>query len=166
MSKLLLVIGALVVGSLILPAAFWIGSFVLPPIRPAPSVEWLWSKEKASPEHCVKQHLAGEKVSNAVLDRIDGRVFTRWEGKLFVAKYARGVTGCEVAAIDLSTGRQYWKSRLEAIGDQTHSEYYNSVNIETDGEKVIIYGNESHGRYVEHLDINTGKMLLNKKFDR
>jgi hypothetical protein len=43
-----------------------------------------------------------------------------------------------------------------------HSEYYNRVNIETDGKKIIVYGNESHGRYVEHLDINSVKMFVNK----
>jgi hypothetical protein len=26
-------------------------------------------------------------------------------------------------------------------------------------------GYESRGRYIEHLDIQAGKMLLNKKFD-
>jgi len=41
----------------------------------------------------------------------------------------------------------------------------NIVNIETDGKKVIVYGNEALGRFVEHLGLKTGKTTANKTFD-
>ncbi len=52
------------------------------------------------------------------------------------------------------------------IGSTTHSDYSNRVNIETDGERLIVNGNEAHGQYVEHLDIKTGKTLANKRLNR
>ena len=101
------------------------------------------------------------------LKKASDELFSRWKETLFIAEYCPGSTGGVVAAIDLSTSKQLWKSRLQAIGFAWGSKYSNhGVNIETDGEKVIIYGNESNGKYVEHLDIKSGKMLLNKKFDR
>ncbi len=179
MSKLVLVIGALLVGSLILPVAL--------SIQPKEQVEWRWSDEKAKLAYSIKQHFpdhvadpAREKKYGAELEIFakDGRrvlwlfeaglkanVFTRWKGTLFLAKYCPISTGCEVVAIEIATGKELWKSSLEGIGPTGHSKYRNRVNIETDGKKIIVYGNESNGKYVEHLDINSGKMLLNKKFE-
>jgi hypothetical protein len=94
-----------------------------------------------------------------------GIVFTRCKDTLFITEFSFMSSGCAVVAIDLPTGKRRWRSQLEGNPPEGHSEYYNSVNIETDGEKIIVYGNESHGRYVEHLDINSGKMLLNRKFE-
>jgi hypothetical protein len=184
MSKLLLVIGAAVVGSLILPAVFWIGSFVVPPSQPAAPFEWRWSEEKASLAYSVGQHLPGQsgelifcrtffdiRTEDGTrtayrLERHSQRcVFTRWKDTIFIAEFRPISTGCKVVAVDLLTGNHLWEFYLVGIGPTKHSKYSNSVNIETDGEKVIIYGNESNGRYVEHLDINSGKMLLNKQFE-
>lgn len=180
MSKLLLVLGVLMVASLVSPPAF--------PAQSADQVEWRWSDEKARLAYSIKQHFpdhvadpAREKKYGAELELFDkdgrrflwlfeagvkGNVFTRWKDTLFVANYCRIATGCKVVAIELATGKELWTTELTGIGPTAHSKYKNSVNIETDGEKIIIYGNESHGKYVEHLDIKSGKMLLNKKLER
>ncbi len=75
--------------------------------------------------------------------------------------------GCEVVAVNLLTGKELWRTRLFGTGPtpEWHSKYGNQVNIETDGKRVVIYGNENDGRYVEHLDINTGKTLANRRFE-
>jgi hypothetical protein len=67
--------------------------------------------------------------------------------------------------LHLQTGRQLWKSQLEGIGETRHSAYLNLVNIETDGQIIIVTGNEAHGRYIEHLDLKNGKTLANKKLE-
>jgi hypothetical protein len=105
------------------------------------------------------------KVIYSLKEGHKSTVFTRWNGILYIAEYCPSATGCEVVAVDLKTGKQLWKSRLQGIGPTGHSEYLNRVNIQTDGEHIIVAGNEAHGRYVEHLDIQSGKTLANKKFD-
>jgi hypothetical protein len=189
MSKLLLVIGALVAGLLILPATFWLGDLLLPLLPcPAAPPPWQWSVEKAALAFCINQHLPDYDVE---VVREDGfrtpisirardnkalvyhfknghrhTVFARHENNLFIADFSPGTSGCEVVAIDLATGKQRWKSRLRGIRPKGHSEYCNEVNIETDGENVTVYGNESHGKYVEQLDAKSGRMLVTVKFDR
>jgi hypothetical protein len=155
-------------------------------------LKWQWSDEKASLTYSVKQHLQDSDVEvisgkefytpikirtnkdQQVLYSIDGHlrghqsiVFTRWKETLFLAEYCPIATGCEVVALDLKTGKTYWKSRLFGTGPTPlwHSKYSNHINIETDGKRVIVYGNEDDGQYVEHLDINTGKTLGNRRFD-
>jgi hypothetical protein len=150
-------------------------------------LEWRWSKEKASLTYSIKQHLPDYEIERVLpkeyytpitirtkQDRTivysykeasESTVFTRSKDTLYIAEYCPIATGCEVVAIDLKSGKQLWRTRLQGIGPTSHSKYLNLVNIETDGQIVILAGNEAHGRYIEHLDIQTGKRLANKKFD-
>jgi outer membrane protein assembly factor BamB len=148
-------------------------------------LKWRWAKEKASLAYSIKQHLQDydvelvkdkeyltpinirSKKSRRIVylfkDGHDNTVFTRLHDTLFVAEYCAIASGCEVVSVDLKTGKQLWKSRLQGIGPTRHSKYRNLVNIETDGKYIIVNGNEAHGRYVELLDIKTGQTLANKK---
>ena len=191
LNKLLVFLGALVIGALLIPAALWLGPLIISPARP---VVWKWSDAKSSLDYSVRSHLSDYELkygthpiitpvsiqgfyepisiwtrdhSRLVYHLEDGHkeiVFTRREDTLFVAEFHPICTGCSVVAIDLATGNRIWETQLQGIGPTEHSKYRNRVNIETDGERVIVYGNESHGKYVEHLDVASGKILLNRKF--
>jgi hypothetical protein len=148
-------------------------------------LEWRWSKGKAGLTYSTERHLPDYEVERVLpkehytpinirtkQDRTavysykgasERTVFTRWKDTLYVAEYSPIATGCEVVAVDLKTGKQFWGSQLEGIGPTGHSQYLNLVNIETDGQIIIVTGNEAHGRYIEHLDIQSGKTLANKK---
>lgn len=150
-------------------------------------LEWHWSKVKASLAYSVKQHVRDYAIELASENDFDTPinirtlsdrklifslekghkyiVFTRWKDVLYIAEYSPIASGCTIVALDLKTGIQLWLTLLEGIGPTQHSKYRNLVNIETDGQKVIIMGNESHGRYIESLDIQSGKRLANKKFN-
>jgi hypothetical protein len=150
-------------------------------------LEWRWSKAKASLAYSTKQHLPDHEVERVLpkeyytpinirtkqdraiiyssKDASESTVFTRWKDKLYIAEYCPIATGCEVVAVDLKSGKQLWRTQLQGIGPTGHSKYLNLVNIETDGKIIIVAGNEAHGRYVEHLDMQTGKTLANKRFD-
>jgi hypothetical protein len=150
-------------------------------------LEWRWSKDKASLAYSTQQHLPDYEVERVLpkeyytpinirtkqdrkliysyKEASESTVFTRAKEILYVAEYCPIATGCEVVAVDLKSGKQLWKTQLRGIGPTGHSKYLNLVNIETDGQIVIVTGNEAHGRYIEHLDIQTGKTLANKEFD-
>jgi outer membrane protein assembly factor BamB len=151
------------------------------------SLEWRWSKDKASLAYSVKQHLPDYEVRRVngdtyytpieIRSKRDGTllyalqkgsesiVFTRRKDTLYIAEYWPIASGCEVVALDLTTGKQLWRSRLQGIGPTLHSQYLNLVNIATDGQRIIVAGNEAHGRYVEVLDPENGKILANRKLD-
>ena len=156
--------------------------------EPRKQLEWRWSKEKATLAYSIKQHLPQEyevkrvrekefytpleirtaKDSKLIYTIAKGHkqiVFTRWNDTLYIADHSPIRTGCEVVALDLKTGKELWRTGLQGIGPTNHSKYGNAVNIETDGKRIIVNGNEDHGRYVEHLDLKTGKTLANKKLE-
>jgi len=152
---------------------------------------WKWSIDKACLAYSTEQHLPDFDVERSgeglfrdlegtlkIRSKEDGKliysyqkyasehaVFTRWQNMLYVAEYSPVRTGCEVVAVDLKSGKELWRTKLQGIGPITDSKYENLVNIETDGEVIIVAGNEASGRYVEHLDIKTGKFLGNKQFE-
>jgi hypothetical protein len=154
----------------------------------ADEMPWSWSDVKASLFYCIDHNLPNYQVElslnpkerfKPVTIRIgDGKkmlfacqghgqtVFVSREKMLFVADFHPLVTGCQVMAVDLTSGKQLWQTRLRGIGPVTHSRYNNLVNIETDGRVVIVRGNESSGRYVEILDTKTGKTVGHKVYGR
>ncbi len=66
---------------------------------------------------------------------------------------------CAVIAYDLKGGKQLWKTHLWGVPVAAHSRYKNRINLEIDDRHVIVYGNESFGRYIEILDLGTGKTV-------
>lgn len=191
--KLLVFAGAILTGASLVPAAIWIGDRALPRVDRAVGqnngfeARWRWSDERASLDFCVKSYLPdydlqttpeadssfyygitiSAKRSGRVVYHLQGGaiVFTRKGDTLFIAEFNPMTTGCTVVAVDLKTGSQIWKTDLQGIGPTGHSKYLNKINIENDGKRVIVYGNEAHGKYVETLDIESGKTLSNFRFD-
>ena len=77
----------------------------------------------------------------------------------------RGGFALARAAGSRTRGHERRIANRQGIGPTEHSIYLNLVNIDTDGKIIVVAGNEANGRYVEHLDIQTGKKLANKKLD-
>ncbi|HEV2947560.1 MAG TPA: hypothetical protein VGX70_09300, partial [Gemmataceae bacterium] len=73
-------------------------------------------------------------------------------------------TGCSIFAYDLETKKELWKSRLQSISHQPHSVYDNAVTIENRGEILKVRGKESLLKYVEYVDMKTGKTLAQKEY--
>jgi hypothetical protein len=161
-----------------------------PPAQPAVvaagnMVEWRWSEDKATLAFCTKQYMPdfdvekekpmeyyspinirSKKTGKMVYSYKDasiGTVFTRSKDILYVAEHSPIATGCEVVAINLNTGEQVWRTRLKGLGHIIHEEYSNEVNIGTDGNQLIVWGKEHDGRYIEHLDVQSGKTTSNQQ---
>ena len=103
------------------------------------------------------------KIVYSVDDGHDECVFARRDKTLYIAEHHAIATGCRVDAVDLDTGKRLWSTQLEGIGPTGHSEYRNQVNIELDGNGVVVFGNESHGCYVEVLNVRTGTQVAHRK---
>jgi hypothetical protein len=73
-------------------------------------------------------------------------------------------TGCTLVAFDLKRRRQLWKTNLKGIGPVGHSKYRNRINLTAGpGAAVTVFGWESFGRYLEVVDLKTGKTLTHRK---
>jgi hypothetical protein len=148
-------------------------------------VKWGWSGEKAALDYSIQKYLPDYDVEivnerdwyHPINIRAKGdhhivfsfpsghpwTVFTRWKDMLYIADFQHYAQGFEVLAADLNSGKELWHSRLQGLEPIEHSKYYNFINIETDGKRITVFGNEAHGRYIEQLDINTGKPLANTR---
>jgi hypothetical protein len=99
--------------------------------------------------------------------------FVALDGIVFIAQYPPWATGCSVVAFDLTTGKELWQTKCQALGELSHFAYRNKTTIGLRpatgrvNEKqsvVAIQGDESFGAYTEILDPKTGKRLAHQAY--
>lgn len=92
--------------------------------------------------------------------------FVERNGILYYALYWRHSSGCEIVAYDLKQQKHLWRSWLQGIGPVFHSIYGNEVRFGTSEHKEVlkVFGRESFGRYVEIVDLESGKTVGHKQF--
>ncbi len=152
---------------------------------------WDWAGEHASLLYGVTQHLSDYTVEILCPRREETRwpplvvrifdggkqvhsftahretVFTRFGDVLYVAEPARSTTGCTVYAYDLKTGKELWRTRLQSRSNRPHSAYSNMVTVELFfSDALLVRGNESLLRYIEFVDLKTGKTLAKREYPR
>ena len=85
----------------------------------------------------------------------------------YKAHFARGATGCRAEAYDLKVGKTLWGTDLKGLGGVGHSQYTNNVWLEPVNDEVFaVYGDEAFGRYIEIVDMKTGKTVGHKIFTK
>lgn len=146
---------------------------------------WEWADEKSLLKFSIDKHLkdytvettepapgSGLTVNVKTEDGKEvcsfaahtGTVLARSGDTLFVTDFGPASTGCSLQAIDLKTGKQRWKTRVKGLGPISHTKYRNRIIMDADGKAIVIRGNESAGRYIEFIDVKTGKMLANRVY--
>ena len=147
----------------------------------ADATPWGWSAERASvsdsflrlPNTYQAELIRPKDKSGVVMIRLTdgGKELFAWMGHygsvfalsgdvLVYADYSPGRTGCSLIAYDLTLKRELWKTALKGLGPIPHSRYANAVILEfIDNATVRVLGNESAGKYLEIVDINTGKTV-------
>jgi hypothetical protein len=148
----------------------------LPYQEKADAAVWKWNPDLASVGHSAKQVKGYEvRITGPRIAVVDGdkevcsfnghpeTVFTTVADVLCVADFHPISTGCELVAYDLKSGKQLWKCELRGIGPTSHSKYRNQVNLASEDGMVVVYGNESNGRYIEFVDVRLGKTVGHKR---
>lgn len=151
----------------------------------ASTTEWRWDDELASPLRGIR--LDGSEYDITISSNHQDRarlifsiahnnkeiyvwkghfrtVFSIQENRLYYARFSPSGSGGEIVAVDLSSGRELWKSPLTALGPIQHSAYSNRMTLEANGDTLSIYGKESMGRYFEIKDVKTGRTVGHKRF--
>jgi len=85
---------------------------------------------------------------------------------LYFAHFWPSSTGCELAAYDLVTGQQLWRTKLKGIDGAMHSAYFNRVTVELGDGAVFVQGHETFGDYTEVVDKKSGKVLAHRVYRR
>jgi hypothetical protein len=118
----------------------------------------------------VDYPVAGKAWALTITLKREGRTIYSWEGHrysvfvgahdvLYRADFEPNRTGCAVIAYDLKGGKPLRKTHLWGVPVGAHSQYENRINLEIDDRHLIVNGNESFGRYIEMLDLKTGKIV-------
>ena len=155
--------------------------------KTADPTDWGWVDSKASPLWCISQ--SGDKYGIVMVSEPGDRhsltfkvllgekevyswsghvqtVFRIQEDRLYYARFLRSGSGGRVVAVDLGTGKELWDSPLQGIGLVSHSTYRNQMILDANFEVVMVWGNESLGRYLEFKDVTTGKTVGHRIFPR
>ena len=145
----------------------------------AEKTQWAWPLETATPQDCARNFGGGYDVeiaqpkepssptmvqvckdgNDVVTWRADtGSVFVRGSDVVYRAEFSPYASGCSAVAYHLKRG-ELWKTPLWGIGPMGNSMYTNRVNMKLDGDYLIVYGDESAGRYIQLVDIRTGRIV-------
>ena len=155
--------------------------------KKAEQAPWAWSDERASVTYSARQLGGGYKAEFRPCDTFgygtvrvlkDGGVVHSFAGHtrtvfavrddiLYYADFGPITSGCAVVAYDLKAKKQLWKTHLRGLRDgRPHSVYRNAVLLDLDGQAVCVRGRESAGRYIEYVDLKTGKTVGHKVYPR
>lgn len=149
--------------------------------------DWSWDDQKVGPLNCAFRSNGDlrfrittypstrHRLDIAVL-RNDISVFN-WQGhyasvfcvatdRMYFADWSTSTSGGKVVAVDLVSGQEIWRKPLKALGDIQHSSYQTLFNIEVNENIVVVWGNESQGRYVEFKNSQTGETIGHKIFPK
>jgi hypothetical protein len=151
----------------------------------ADTEEWQWKPESATATGSAKSFRGDFQADVAVNDSgativkfakgdeivftLEGHAWTVFAGRGNVVYYADFIpqsSGCSVIAYDLKAKKQVWKTNLKGLGPIDHTKYRNAVILDIKDDAVHILGNESAGKYVEYLDLKSGKTVGHRVFDK
>jgi hypothetical protein len=148
---------------------------------------WEWAKEKASAEYCKKSYKGdyevellpsgGDGGGGSVNIRFyfnekevytlvghAGTVFGERKNVVYYADFTPYSSGCTVIAYDMKAKKQLWKTDLQGLGPIRHTKYHNAVILEVKDDVVRVLGQESAGKYLEYVDLKSGKTVANRIF--
>jgi hypothetical protein len=96
----------------------------------------------------------------------DRTVFEIFGHTLVYADFNAAASGCVLVGVDLANGKEKWRTPLKGIGPIDHSRYSNHVALTRHVGVVQVSGWESAGKYYEYIDLETGKSLGHRLFEK
>jgi outer membrane protein assembly factor BamB len=100
------------------------------------------------------------------LDGASAGVMVAQASTVYAAFVPAHAAGARLVAVDADTGAPRWSTGLLGIGPTGHSKYSNRVQLRVVGDLVIVFGEESAGRYVEARAVTDGRLAFNSRTAR
>src|SRR5262249_49755683 len=98
-------------------------------------------------------------------------VFVQFKDVLYVAR--TGPDDCQIVAYDLKARKELWACPLRGNPTGIHLWHCSRfgrhpmpvirTNIEVDGDALLVFGKDWGGRFVEYVDLRSGKTIGYKK---
>lgn len=82
---------------------------------------------------------------------------------MVVAHHSPIASGAKLVAINPVSGSVIWEQQLRGLGPVEHSKYRNEIQLEIRDGKVVVYGRESEGRYIEVRSLTGGRLLAHER---
>lgn len=79
--------------------------------------------------------------------------------RLVVVTFCAGASGAVAYGLERESGALAWTASPGSIGSVGHSRYSSEVRAVLEGERVVVYGQESAGRYCGLLEPSSGRLL-------
>jgi hypothetical protein len=155
--------------------------------RKAEATQWRWPKERATLDYCVKHNLHGYsarvtphadwqlsgRLQISILDGAEevlainglpGTVFVQADDVLYYeAEFSPTEPGTALIAHDLKARKELWRCWLKSNSPDLYSSYWYSINLEVDGDAILVLVAASYGRCVEYVDRKNGRTVGYKK---
>lgn len=152
----------------------------------AQSSPWNWNEASVGPLGCMQGQLNDYGIRIESIPSLPGlriavllqdlelfhwrghrfSVFQFADNKLYFVDWNFGSSGGQVVSVDLKKGKEIWRSPLKALGDIEHSVYLTRFNLQVNHDVITIWGNETHGRYVEFKSIDKGETIGHRIFPK
>ena len=120
-------------------------------------------REKNTCRKLTLRFLEGDK-ERFKLDAHGHTTFVLDGNMLYYTNYHPSASGCSVVAYDLRAGKELWKTALKGLRPLPHSEYQNEVALDQDRGALRVRAVESQGKYLEYVDLKTGKTVGHRVF--
>ena len=153
----------------------------------ADQCRWRWSSSEANITYCISKVGLPYKVETAprpldlsgktltVRVTVNDKMVYSWPGhwssvfvirgqELVYADFVPSDPRCSLVAVDLSTGKELWRTRLMGIDVPAVPVPGNAFNLSTYEGTAIVWGNVASGHYVEFVDLKSGKTVGHKVF--
>ncbi len=141
---------------------------VAPPGRePRVSLPPAWTMAEGSPP--VLHHAAGDDPAWSIpLPKSSGGCDTvaavEHDGVLYLAHACSITSGARLYTLSIAERRWLKQTDLVGVGPIAHFAYFNVLDIEWRDDRVLVYGREAMGNYVEAVDPTSGITLATKRW--
>lgn len=112
-----------------------------------------------------RQDGTGKSLWRVELDRSDGRNRTRTgaietsQDRVYISLFDPGELGCIVLALDAGTGELRWQTPLMEPKPELFSLFFNQVQLDIVGGKVVVFRDEGKFRSIAVLEPENGTIL-------
>ena len=96
---------------------------------------------------------------------IPGAALVTLGDRLYIAEHGRISSGANLSSFELASGAKVWTLPVHGLGPVSHSKYANRVELAVIHNAIVVFGNESSGRYIE-LFAPEGRMLSTRLVPR
>jgi hypothetical protein len=100
------------------------------------------------------------------LDGASAGVVAVQASTVYVALVPGNASGAHLIAVATETGAPRWSVNLAGIGPTGHGKYSNRVQLRVTNDEVIVFGEESAGRYVEARAVTDGHLAFSSRVPR